>query len=104
MTASVLTVKDGITAPLGFQSAALHCGIKESELDLVLLTANSPIPAAGLFTTNLVRAAPVILSQQNRPDGIVQYTINQGLRNIHVGIGREAFSTSTLYSIKCRTK
>ena len=65
MTASVLTVKGGITAPLGFQSAALHCGIKESELDLVLLTANSPIPAAGLFTTNLVRAAPVILSQQH---------------------------------------
>lgn len=88
MTASVLTVKGGITAPLGFQSAALHCGIKESELDLVLLTANSPIPAAGLFTTNLVRAAPVILSEQNlkksggHARGIV---VNSGCANACTG-------------------
>ncbi len=87
-TASVLTVKGGITAPLAFQSAALHCGIKESDLDLVLLTANLPIPAAGLFTTNLVRAAPVILSQQHLKQsggyarGIV---VNSGCANACTG-------------------
>jgi glutamate N-acetyltransferase/amino-acid N-acetyltransferase len=87
-TASVLTVKGGITAPLAFQSAALHCGIKESELDLVLLTADLPIPAAGLFTTNLVRAAPVTLSQQHLKQsggyarGIV---VNSGCANACTG-------------------
>ena len=57
----------GITAPLGFQAAAVHCGIKAaaSALDLALLAADGPASAAALFTTNVAQAAPVLVSRQH---------------------------------------
>jgi len=54
----------GITAPLGFRAAALHCGIKKAGLlDLALILSERSGPIAGLFTTNRVVAAPVILDR-----------------------------------------
>lgn len=55
----------GVTAPAGFTSAALHCGIKAASgaLDLSVLAADRTASAAALFTTNLAVAAPVIVSR-----------------------------------------
>jgi glutamate N-acetyltransferase/amino-acid N-acetyltransferase len=55
----------GVTAPGGFRSAALHCGIKarSGALDLAVIAADAPASAAALFTTNLVQAAPVLVSK-----------------------------------------
>ena len=55
----------GVTAPAGFSSAALHVGIKPSaaKLDLAIIAADGPAAAAGLFTTNLAQAAPVLVSK-----------------------------------------
>jgi glutamate N-acetyltransferase/amino-acid N-acetyltransferase len=57
----------GVTAPLGFRSAALHAGVKQNPdaLDLAVLAADAAVPAAGLFTTNLATAAPVLVSRQH---------------------------------------
>ena len=60
-THTIEAAEGGVTAPGGFSSAALHCGIKFKNPDLALLAADQPAAAAGIFTTNLVKAAPVLL-------------------------------------------
>ena len=59
-------VGGGVTAPQGFRAAGLHCGIKKNgKLDLSLVVSDAPsTQAAGLFTTNLAKAAPVLVSQR----------------------------------------
>jgi glutamate N-acetyltransferase/amino-acid N-acetyltransferase len=59
-------VNGGVTAPRGFRAAGLHCGIKKNgRPDLSLVVSDAPsTQAAGLFTTNLAQAAPVVVSQR----------------------------------------
>ena len=53
--------------PLGFRFSAVSCGLKKKTgaLDLALISSDNSCAAAGVFTTNLVKAAPVLLSQQH---------------------------------------
>jgi glutamate N-acetyltransferase/amino-acid N-acetyltransferase len=51
--------------PRGFSFAATHCGLKKSKLDLAILVSETPASAAAMFTTNRVKAAPVVASQLN---------------------------------------
>ncbi len=56
----------GITAPLGFQAAGIHCGIKKPGLlDLALCVSDVSGPIAGVFTKNRVAAAPVLLDRRH---------------------------------------
>lgn len=56
----------GVTAPLGFQAAGLHCGIKKAKvLDLALCVSEVSGPIAGVFTRNRVVAAPVTLDRRH---------------------------------------
>jgi glutamate N-acetyltransferase / amino-acid N-acetyltransferase len=59
-------IEGGITAPRGFRAAGVACGIKASgNLDLSLLVSDAMASAAGVFTTNLAKAAPVLLSRDH---------------------------------------
>ena len=61
-------VEGSLASARGFRGAAIAAGIKKTrgELDLALILCDPPATtAAGLFTTNLVLAAPVLLSRQN---------------------------------------
>jgi glutamate N-acetyltransferase/amino-acid N-acetyltransferase len=59
-------VDGGITAPRGFRTAGVACGIKKSgNLDLALIVADAPATAAAVFTTNKAVAAPVIVSREH---------------------------------------
>jgi glutamate N-acetyltransferase/amino-acid N-acetyltransferase len=61
-------VEGSLASARGFRGAAIAAGIKKTrgELDLALIVCDPPATtAAGLFTTNLVLAAPVLLSRQN---------------------------------------
>ncbi len=50
--------------PQGFRLAGLHCGLKRDERkDIALLVSDAPCTAAGVFTANLVKAAPVLRDQ-----------------------------------------
>jgi glutamate N-acetyltransferase/amino-acid N-acetyltransferase len=49
--------------PCGFTFAATHCGLKKTRLDLALIVSETPATAAAMFTTNRVKAAPLIVSQ-----------------------------------------
>ena len=53
-------IDGGVTAAKGFQAAAAAAGIKyKDRTDMALIYSEKPCKAAGTFTTNLVKAAPV---------------------------------------------
>lgn len=56
--------KNNLKIPLGFLTSSCNCGIKKKERDLALFLSDSPAFCAGVFTTNRVKAAPVILSSK----------------------------------------
>lgn len=61
-------VEGDLATPMGFRAAAVAAGIKKTRdaLDLALIFSDSPATtAAGVFTTNRVAAAPVLLSKQH---------------------------------------
>ncbi len=61
-----------ITAAQGFVAGGLPSGIKESgapDLALVATDDHAPVPAAGVFTSNLAQAAPVQVSKAHLADG-----------------------------------
>jgi len=87
-------IPGGITAPRGFRASGVSCGIKRrtadavAPLDLALVAADGPVPAAALFTTNQAVAAPVVVSrehlEQSRGRAAVVVT-NSGCANACTG-------------------
>ena len=77
----------GITAPLGFRAAGLHCGIKKPGLlDLALVVSEQSGPIAGVFTTNQVVAAPVIVDRLHLRRGVGRaILVNSGNANACTG-------------------
>jgi glutamate N-acetyltransferase/amino-acid N-acetyltransferase len=99
---TIATISGGVTAPRGFRAAGISAGIKRSAhgperqtaqaatdpLDLALLVSDVPATAAAVFTTNLVRAAPVIVSREHlsRSHGVARAIIvNSGCANACTG-------------------
>jgi glutamate N-acetyltransferase / amino-acid N-acetyltransferase len=64
---SITRIEGGITAPTGFRSGAVHCGIKArpDAFDLAVIAVDTFASIAGIFTTNLAQAAPVLVSKQH---------------------------------------
>ncbi|MFC8385633.1 bifunctional glutamate N-acetyltransferase/amino-acid acetyltransferase ArgJ [Nocardia sp. NPDC057272] len=80
----------GVTAPLGFRAAGIAAGIKASgKPDLALVLNEGPeYAAAGVFTSNQVKAAPVLWSQQVLKTGHLRAVIlNSGGANACTGHG-----------------
>ena len=85
----VKRIGGGITAPAGFKAAGIECGIKPAGRDLALIVSTSPAQAAGLFTTNLAAAAPVVITRDHlkRSEGIAAaIVINSGCANACTGL------------------
>ncbi|HKN87730.1 MAG TPA: bifunctional glutamate N-acetyltransferase/amino-acid acetyltransferase ArgJ [Nitrospiraceae bacterium] len=80
-------LRGGVTAPRGFLAAGVHCGIKKpSILDLALIVSSEPGPIAGVFTTNRLPAAPVLLDRLHLRRGVGQAIIvNSGNANACTG-------------------
>lgn len=79
-------VEGGITVPRGFRAAGLHCGIKADRKDLAVIASETLAAAAGMFTTNLVKAAPVLVSQESIQSGAAQaVVVNSGNANACTG-------------------
>jgi glutamate N-acetyltransferase / amino-acid N-acetyltransferase len=77
----------GITAPRGYRSAGIHCGIKKAKKDLALVVSEVPAAAAGVFTLNRVAAAPVVVDkEQLRRSSLVRaLLVNSGNANAATG-------------------
>lgn len=81
-------MNESIALPQGFQVAGVHCGIKRNpnKQDLSLLVADRAATAAGVYTTNLVFAAPVGLDRARTPGGDFRViVINSGNANACTG-------------------
>lgn len=52
-------IEGGVTAAKGFQAIGIHAGIKKDRKDMAMIASEVPCAAAGTFTTNVVKAAPV---------------------------------------------
>ncbi len=75
------------TSPQGFVAGAVLSGIsRQKELDLAILYSEKPCLAAGVFTTNAIQAAPVVLSQKHLQDRSAQaVVVNSGCANACTG-------------------
>jgi glutamate N-acetyltransferase/amino-acid N-acetyltransferase len=77
-----------IQIPLGFRLAGVHCGLKRNATrqDLSLVVSDLPAAAAGVYTQNLVFAAPVALDRSRTPgSGFRAVVINSGNANACTG-------------------
>jgi glutamate N-acetyltransferase/amino-acid N-acetyltransferase len=76
----------GVTVPLGFRASAVAAGIKPGRPDLALVVADCDCTAAGVFTSNLAQAAPVLLSRQHLASGRARAIVaNAGCANAGTG-------------------
>ena len=81
-------IDGGVTAAKGFEAAAAAAGIKyQDRTDMALIYSEKPCKAAGAFTTNVVKAAPVkwdreIIEKKLRPQAVI---VNSGIANACTG-------------------
>jgi glutamate N-acetyltransferase/amino-acid N-acetyltransferase len=83
-----------VTAARGFTAAGVHCGIrKRGRRDLALVRSLTPASGTGMFTTNRLQAAPVVVSRESlevaEPQAVV---INSGVAN--AATGEEGFTAA----------
>ena len=62
-------IDGGITAPQGFKATGRHIGIKKIKKDLALLSSDVAAEAAGVYTTSLVKAAPILWNKRLTDSG-----------------------------------
>ncbi len=77
-------IPGGVCAAKGFTASGIHCGIRRnhSKKDLALIVSDVPASAAAVYTTNLVKGAPLTVTQDNISDGIARAIIcNSGNAN-----------------------
>lgn len=77
-------IEGGVCAPKGFSAGGIHCGIRKNrdKKDLALIWSKVPASAAAVYTTNLVKGAPLLVTKKNLSDGRAQAVIcNSGNAN-----------------------
>ena len=77
-------ISGGITAAKGFTASGVHCGIRKNKTkkDLALIFSEKKANAACVYTTNLVKGAPITVTKNNVADGYAQAVIcNSGNAN-----------------------
>jgi len=85
-------VEGGVTAAEGFTAAGIYCGIRKnkSKPDLAMIYSKVPCSAAAVYTQNLVKGAPILVTQKNIADGKAQAVIcNSGNANTCNADGEE---------------
>lgn len=101
-------IEGGVTAAKGFEAAGTEAGIKyQNRKDMALVYSTVPCKAAGTFTTNVVKAAPVLWDKdivENSPF-VQAVVVNAGIANACTGkqgmdyCREEAITASTLLNI-----
>ena len=77
-------VSGGVCAAQGFKAAGIHCGIRKnrSKKDLALIASETACSAAAVYTTNLVKGAPLIVTKAHLRNGTARAVIcNSGNAN-----------------------
>ena len=90
-------IEGGICAPQGFKATGINCGIRanRTKRDLSLIMSSVQADAAAVYTTNLVKGAPLIVTKENLKDGKAQVVIcNSGNANTCNANGIEIAETT----------
>ena len=77
-------IEGGVCAAKGYTASGIYCGIRKrnDKNDLALIFSIVPAHAAAVYTTNLVKGAPLTVTKQHISDGIAQAVIcNSGNAN-----------------------
>ncbi len=77
-------IEGGICAPIGFTANGIHCGIRKNKTkkDLSLIYSEVKATTAAVYTTNLVKGAPLLVTRKNIENGYAQAVIcNSGNAN-----------------------
>ncbi len=77
-------ISGGVCAAQGFLASGVHCGIRKNKTkkDLALIISQTKAAAASIYTTNLVKGAPIYVTKENIADGYAQAIIcNSGNAN-----------------------
>ena len=77
-------IEGGICAAKGFKANGVHCGIRKNRTkrDLALIYSEKKASAAAVYTTNLVKGAPITVTKNNISDGYAKAVIcNSGNAN-----------------------
>ena len=101
-------IEGGITAAKGYKTGAVHSGIRasQSKKDLAVIVSEVPCPAAAVYTSNIVKAAPLHITREHLGDGTAQaIVINSGNANACAPRGeenalREAQAAAKLLGLK----
>ena len=84
----IKTISGGVTAAKGFEAAAAAAEIKyKGRTDMALIYSETPCQAAGTFTTNIVKAAPVKWDQKIVAESpfVQAVVVNSGIANACTG-------------------
>lgn len=82
----------GVCAAKGFKAGGVHCGIRKNrdKKDLSMIVSEVPAACAAVYTTNLVKGAPINVTKSNISDGYAQAVIcNSGNANTCNANGEE---------------
>ncbi len=85
-------IEGGVTAAQGFVAGGIHCGVRKnkSKPDLAMIYSEAPCAAAAVYTQNLVKGAPILVTQKNIADGAAKAVIcNSGNANTCNADGEE---------------
>ena len=77
-------INGGVCAAKGFTANGIHCGIRKNKTkrDLALILSERPASAAAVYTTNLVKGAPLLVTKAHLANGVAQAVIcNSGNAN-----------------------
>ena len=91
MTVAVQQLKKvsgkNIVTPKGYKAVGIHCGLKHKKYDLAVLISEVPASVAGVFTTNAIQAAPLLVTKEVvKENGKMQAVIiNSGNANACTG-------------------
>ena len=78
------TIGGGVCAAKGFSASGVHCGIRKNHTkkDLALIYSEKKAAAAAVYTTNLVKGAPLSVTKKHLENGQAQAVIcNSGIAN-----------------------
>lgn len=77
-------IEGGVTAPKGFSASGIYCGIRKnkSKPDLALIYSDAACSAAAVYTQNLVKGAPILVTKRNLQNGTARAVLcNSGNAN-----------------------
>ncbi|MBQ1217775.1 MAG: bifunctional glutamate N-acetyltransferase/amino-acid acetyltransferase ArgJ [Clostridia bacterium] len=80
----MIEIQGGVCAAKGFLANGIHCGIRKNKTkrDLALIVSQVPATAAAVYTTNLVKGAPLAVTKKHLANGIARAVIcNSGNAN-----------------------